>query len=755
MLFVCFPPLNLEASTNSLEGHTFIAENDNFELFLREEGLSIILRSKSTGAIVRSAPNDLDGSDNEAWQNFMLSAVTIEYMVNAGPNTARFTLFTDGMETNVRTLPDGFSADAVLTLEKRPPIQERTDGRGAALVDRDAATEDEEVFDTTWGPDETPQQIGLTLIVRLTDDGITAEVLNESIVDAQMDGYHKLTNVYIYPLLGATRLDETEGYMFIPDGSGSLMRLADRTGMGMSPYVGRIFGGNLGADPFLIGAMMMMYGARPIVNDTLDVAVPVFGIIRTEENLAVMGIIEEGYTNAWITAYPAGVTTQYNWISPIFGMRDSFVQPTGILSGAGVVSYTREINSNDIRLRYVILEGEQANYSAMANYYRNFLLDSGRLVSQNRDFQIHLDVIGAENERFLVFNRVLPMTTISQLESMITHLTDEGVENMLITYKGWQRGGLSGGFPITNHRIERNLGRTQDLVNLIEMTRGTGIDFSLYDNLLIANPDRRFNTNRDIVRRLDRRILELQNFQRRFPFYNLITPGFAGRIMDSGRGFFNDLGLETLTIGGIGDNLFSFFYNDEVVDREETMNKYVSLVSDMSESRRIIMNQPNKYFWGEINGALGMPVNTSRFSFIEYEIPFLGMVLSGTMPVFGSHANLTPNSDLYFLKLKESGFFPSFVLTYEGTNDLLNTNSSHIFTSRFDDHKDNIIDWYFRLRDFHNDTAGAVIIYHEILERDVTRVVYDNGTEILFNFTRTERTVGDITLAPLSYRRIS
>ena len=62
---------------------------------------------------------------------------------------------------------------------------------------------------------------GYELHVNLEDDVLTASIPIESIYEDSET--FKIANVYVYPFMGYTKMDEVEGYMFVPDASGSLI----------------------------------------------------------------------------------------------------------------------------------------------------------------------------------------------------------------------------------------------------------------------------------------------------------------------------------------------------------------------------------------------------------------------------------------------------------------------------------------------------------------------------------------------------
>src|SRR5699024_1438317 len=97
----------IDSKQDEIEGHKFLTENDHFELYLKEENLSIILREKQTGAIMTSTVEEPVGS-NESWQNFVRSGIVMEYIVGTNIVTYRADMYSQDLEKTVTETEDGF-----------------------------------------------------------------------------------------------------------------------------------------------------------------------------------------------------------------------------------------------------------------------------------------------------------------------------------------------------------------------------------------------------------------------------------------------------------------------------------------------------------------------------------------------------------------------------------------------------------------------------------------------------------------------
>ena len=104
-----------------------------------------------------------------------------------------------------------------------------------------------------------------------------------------------------------------------------------------------------------------------------------------------------------------------------------------------------------------------------------------------------------------------------------------------------------------------------------------------------------------------------------------------------------------------------------------------------------------------------------------------------------------------FLKLIETGTYPSFYITKESSSELIYTNSSDVYSSEFGTYKDTIAEYTKSLKEINQALQGATIYKHEILEKKVVKVTYSNGVKILINYSDSEIKVGDISVPAMSY----
>jgi len=122
------------------------------------------------------------------------------------------------------------------------------------------------------------------------------------------------------------------------------------------------------------------------------------------------------------------------------------------------------------------------------------------------------------------------------------------------------------------------------------------------------------------------------------------------------------------------------------------------------------------------------------------------------MPVYSEYVNFEANKQEFFLKMVETGTYPSFYITKESSANLIYTNSSDIYSSEYSVYKDTIISYAEELKAVNAKVEGAFIIGHEIRENGITVVTYDNGVQIYLNYTENEVTADGHKIPGMSYK---
>lgn len=658
---------------------THIVENETLVLSIDKATLDMTLTDKATGKTLSSGVNADGTGTNKSWTGFLASTLVIDVADGTAVTTKNYDIHSSNV--TVAFTPAENGADAIV--------------------------------------DFTDVSQKVKVEIRLEKDSVRITVPEDGIEEY---GTMSICGLYLAPAMGATYLDETEGYMFVPEAAGAIIGFSDGNGIGNTPFSKRVYGSNIGVEKLVLTDLN-----RPAEQVTM----PVYGIARTEEGIGYLAVIEDGEEASEVMAYPGGVTTKYNWAAAHFTVREKYIAQTTRTLGLN----KREADPylRDMSVRFFVLTEEEASYSGMARRYRAYLEEMGAVSDADTTYRPRIDFLAAESAEFLLWNSVEVMTEVKQAQDILDNYMDAGLTPPAVFYRGWQPGGLSYALGSGDVSIENALGDEEDVKALAEFLREKGGRFFMEIDPVKANTDRMYNMRVDIVRTIGQTIAEYQTGKQLYPVFYYLTPNRTAEIVRAAEKKWGEY-VDGLALTSMPNTLYSYYSNGRNHMRGETHESYLSTMANASAL--LALENPLAGYFAETDLYLDMPLGTTSYSFLSAEVPFLPMVLSGHIPYYSTWLNFESNQQKALLKMVEYGAYPSHIVTGEDVQDLINTNSSDIFTAKYTVMKESILNIDRILRSFHEEIGASVITDHEIPADDVALVTYDNGAKVLVNYRR-------------------
>lgn len=679
--------------TGAAETHT--AENEGYLLTIDSETMALSLLDKASGKEYMSGADPDSVSGNAAWKGFLSSSFSIDYVSGTSTSAQR---------ADVRT------GEAQLAMEKRKDGADFT-------VDFPALGQ------------------RMKVEIRLEEDGLSVFVPGDSIEEY---GETQLCGLYLLPCFGASRLNERAGYMLIPEAAGAIIAFSDGKGVGNTPYIKRIYGANVGVDRSVSSRLN-----RPAEEITL----PLYGMAYTEEGAAFLAVVEKGGEAAEMLAYPGGVITEYNWAAAHFILRESYIRQTTRTMGLPA----RETNAycRDMKVRFYFLQGEEANYAGMARKYRRVLENENALQTADTAYRPRLDFLGAETEKFLLWDQLVPMTTVNQAREILKEALALGLTAPLINYRGWQSGGLSQNYGSGAVGLEGKLGSVKELTALKDETEAAGGLFFLETDPVLANPNRMYNMRLDIVRSIGQTVAEIPTGKELYPSMYYLTPRRTAEILKDYQKKYQ-AGFPGVTLSTLPNTLFSYYSAGRNYTRGEALESGREALERLADMKLALKN-PLAAYYPFMSAYLDMSLSCTSYSFITAEVPFLPLVLSGHVPYYGNYNNFDSNQRRQMLKLIEYGANPSFLITGEEVQKLMNTNSSDVFTAQWSVMADTVLKTDEEIRALRAEIGDRTMTDHTLLANGVAQVRYGEDLFLLVNYGDQPCTVNGTQVEPLSY----
>ncbi|GAF14313.1 hypothetical protein JCM19045_3622 [Bacillus sp. JCM 19045] len=577
--------------------------------------------------------------------------------------------------------------------------------------------------------------IKLSLNVELEEDRLSFTIPEESIEEGERA---QLVSLRLYPFLGAA--DETieEGYLFLPDGSGALIRFEEEA-RATTPFRAPIYGQDAAFERNRTSVSQL--------NEPLSIAYPVYGIVHGEKQNGFAAILGEGKHHADIIAYPKGASTDFYWTTASYTFRHEYYQPTS-RSGDGFNTYQSERLTYSIEQELVFLQDDEASYVGMAHVYQTYLAKNDLLPTQEDEVRVNVEFLGGETKRRFFWRTIEAMTPVAKLESHVEDLHAAGVENMQVVYRGWMSGGLTGTLPQKNG-FELALGSREELAQAQQ--RLADLNIPLYfqtDYTKAYDGASGFSGQNDVATRLNGEAALSSGY---YWSYYLLTPEWALDAVEADLAMYEDNGVGRLAVDTTAAALYSHYTGNNVVQREEAVEHYQTLFEKLTdEVGPLALNQPNDYAWKYAESFQNIPLYSSNYTMVTDTVPFMQIVLKGHLPYFGEFSNFHNQTEQDLLRMIEYGAYPSFYLTTESSHLLFNTPSEDLFTSQFDTWKEDVVNQYLTAVDVLKPVEGETIVDRIVHGTGLVEVVYSNGKSVVVNYREADATINGLTLEALS-----
>ncbi len=684
------------------------AQSSRFNLYVREDTLAIIVESRQNGSLLYSTvQNPDDFKDQAAWKGFYQSGIIMEFIEDVKSTNTQADFINMEARVSVTYLDNGFSADVLFP---------------------------------AYG-------VGYTAAVTLDERGLTVVIPQDKIINGEIDGHRYTVSTFmLYPFLGHSVLGRDEGYMIIPDGQGALIELKDNEKRFSSPFDRPVYGTNIGIEDTVNSRWSV---------DTEPVIMPVFGMVHTADQIGFLGVIEQGDNAARICAYPNGANNlSFDWISAKYIRRMVYKQPTGPSSGA-VDMLTEDSRHFDIVQHFLLADGEDASYAGLACAWRDYMEEKGFFAhaDSGRPFDVEVDFLGIERENDVLGKTDVVMTSFGQAGEILESMKTDGVDRASVIYRGWQANGLTGGVP-TSYSPAGSLGGSGGLEALVRKCAGLGMDFSLEADFLSLNVETHPTMTYSAFKKITSQTWSRPTFGPVYGTLNYLAPDRSADVARDTLNAMRSAKIPGVCLTGITQLMADYYYQNHYQESGRLAQFYRGIAAGAAEDFRTTLKSANAYLWPCASALNDLPVTGSDYAYVWRDVPLLSIALSGKMPAYLEYVNFQANAHKFFMRLAEQGTRPCFLLTMEDPIKLQNTNSSDIYSARWDLYRVTLAMWYSQLKELHASLDGASIVAHQ-MTGDMTRVTWSNGVKVYLNYGETAGELDGVALEPMSWKAVN
>lgn len=577
-------------------------------------------------------------------------------------------------------------------------------------------------------------------------------VVSVPVNQVKESGDYQIRSLEVLNMFGAAD-QQTDGYMLVPDGSGSLIHLNNGK-VKEEQYVQRVYGPDPNDNSYRRGQV------------SENARMPVFGLKAGDA--AWFAVIEKGDAIASIAADISGKKNSYNFIHSSYTLRGE--DELELYTGSTIQEIqllNEEIYKGDIQVRYSFLNNDEASYSGMAELYRNKLVAEKTLqpLEDGQDIPFYLDMLGAVDKQksFLgvPYRSEVAMTSFEQATQIAGQLKQDGIDRLLMRYTGWSSKGVNHATP-NKLKTEDVLGSKSELLTLTEkLEQSGGMLFPDVAFQQIYHNDSSFTPSSDASRFVTREEAELYPYNRAYNSmdmtlgsYYLLSPAKLPYYVDEFINRYKSFGMKGVSLRDLGNILSSDFRVSRVIQRETAKQIVEEQLNKLGRNiDQTMIAGGNAYAWPYSDHLINVPTSSSGFLLTDEEIPFYEMVVHGFINYAGTPVNLSDEQDLkqQMLCSIELGAAPYFSWSYEPSSKLKFTHFDSKYATYYKDWYDQAVSMYKEVNKVLSPVQNAQIVNHIRHQEGVVEVRYSNGISIYVNHTDKDVTVHGFAIGAGQY----
>lgn len=578
-------------------------------------------------------------------------------------------------------------------------------------------------------------EIGATIpfYVRLDGDSLVTEVDTASIESQQENVC--ITSIAVTPYFISGR-ENDEGYLFLPDGSGALVRFG---------------AANVSADTY----SRPIYGDEPtdltmdyyLRSDEENICLPVWGAVSNGS--ALMAIGEDGAECGTLNAAANGQLSSMANAYASYSLLNSVMYYVG--SQETRLYDDPQYTLDRLTTRYLFLTGEDANYSGMARRYRTYLQETYGLSGDRQNRGLYLDVYAGVTKTVstlgIPHETVVPLTTTEQLLEITDYLRENGAEDITVRYRLWNSDELYG------NRVT-SAGAASQVVKgsgLDELTART--DIRVFPALMSLQTYRGGGFI-DHVRNASQSITGLpftwyeyspSTLQETSDAFYRNSLAKLPRMFESLLDDLQSDQIQRLALGDIGSQLYCD-YTGEGYRRTETKELMAALVKQASESTEdLMLDAANAYAGVYADVIYSAPICHSGQDILDESVPFYTLALNGLAECVAPPLNNSNVGDHAFLYTVASGSGLCYSLIYENASMLLDTSLSGLSGVSFETAGQEAADRYSQLAQVYALVGDSRMYSHEYVGDGLSVTTYENGAKVYVNFGQSAAVLPDGT----------
>ena len=578
--------------------------------------------------------------------------------------------------------------------------------------------------------------MSVTVDYLINEDSFSVEVDPKKITD---DGSNIVTGVAVLPFTCGIENGSDTDWIFIPDGTGSILKPANTNDMGDSGEI-KIYGEDLSVQKYFLESIEKQAN------------MPVFGTVKGDKGL--FGIVTSGTEQASLEYLMGSASIGFSSVYPSYRIKGYSLVETpdgfGWTNQKQIKIFDKYANVTKLHVDYYALSGEKASLSGFADIYRDYLtktykMEKSDLSQKTADLKLVGGVIKDSFFLGLPSTEFVPLTTVDQTEKIISELTKEIGDDLSVKLVGYGKSGITAGEIGGGFKVSGKLGGTKKLSKLLKSLDKTGTDVAVdFDVITLAESGAGYSFNSDsaILPNGGDALISSFNFVNRKKVEERIKilsrtllRGVSSDIISAKE----DFGFKNVSLSSLSKIIYSDCANPNYRIADKMKIDVPSIFASIKKAKvNVISSAANDYAAAASDAITDCPINCSEYSFAYTRVPFYQMVFKGIKPLSSESVNLSTDETEALLFCAESGMTPSFTLISNYDKDLATADVPVIYGSVYSGMKNKLISAVTENADFFESVKSAGIKNIKILSNNLHITYFDNGVCVAVNYGDTD-----------------
>ena len=682
-----------------------IAASGLVELYFDESNFTVSVKDTTYSKMWNSLPEE--ENENAAPATVEIIKGDKKYLLNTQDNSVAFN------KAKVETKGESIIVTYILTPDKKTADKKK------------------------YSPEDIAFELKITYT--LADGSLNVSAKSKNLVK---ESTAKITKLNLLPYFGAQKTPTAGDFIFVPDGSGALIKTDVADESFKKPLNFAVYGNDLS-----LTKKQKNYSA----------IVPAYGM--KQGNSAFVILITKGDALAEIEADRVREGNDFFKVGSTFNLT-----PYSIEKGKknSKLYVSDETYKNEVSLCVRFLNGSNANYTGMAaaareQFIREHVL-STKTVKESEYLPLELSIIGAADSAMFKMGKFAPsklkkLTTFEEAQDMISRMKAMGINGMNVIYKGILSGGLNQG-NAANASVLRRLGSKNALQELCDFAEAQNMGIFLDINLLSANIDKSFPSGKTAGNIFGDKASYTRDSEIKT---GKIIPSYESSLIKTSsikKEVVELLGNKSMQefTGFCVSDAGSILYSDFAQNRNRQQNaKTISdEITPLTAGKTLVTHKGNFFMIKDVEFISHLPSTTQVEENEAYvSVPFVQLILHGIIEYSNEPVNYSENTKDAMLKCIEYGACPSYEVTYKnisGKKDDIYFYENWITPAA---------EFYARANEALVDIRSSRMTSHEEIAPDVFCTEYNSGEKIYVNYTEEDVVVSGLTIPANDFLRIN